>query len=71
MTKALMILLNKGFNEFGFEEIYIRHLKENKGSENVILKNGFKFINEELKHYNKFDKMIKSYKLTRSDYNDK
>ena len=71
MTKALMILLDKGFNEFKLNEIYIRHLSENKGSESVIVKNGFKFIKEELKHYNKFDKMIKSYKLTRSDYDEK
>lgn len=71
MTEALKKLLDIGFNKYNFNEVYISHISENAGSEKVILKNYFKFLNEEMKHYQKFSKMVKTYILTRSDYNAK
>lgn len=66
MTKACKAVIDFGFLYLGLEKVIISHEKNNKGSEKVIVNNGFHYIEEKL--YSKSKTMNKFYEINKSDY---
>lgn len=71
MTKALSMMLKIAFNELKVSEVYISHDINNKGSENVILKNGFKlFETKAVEQPIKNRSVVMNYYIKRNEDND-
>lgn len=71
MTKALDKLLDIGFNEYKFDEVYIEHVITNIGSQAVIIKNNFKFFKEIIRFNRRKneEETLLCYKMTKEQYN--
>lgn len=63
MTISCKALIDFGFDYLGLKRINIRHLKENIGSQRVIEKCGFEFINETYDEKNNI--FLLNYKMER------
>lgn len=72
MSLAVKKLLEIGFNELNYPEIYIYHDVDNVGSKNVIIKNRFNYLRtidykETIKNKTS---TLKEYVIKKDDYND-
>lgn len=66
MTKACKALIDFGFNYLGLEKIIISHELNNIGSQRVIEKSGFLFVEEKL--HEKMKTRNKYYEIRRNDF---
>lgn len=73
MSEAVKVILEFGFHKYKLNSITIAHISNNKASEKVIMKAGFRYIGEQ-KDFCYFDNQWwnhKIYEMIKTDYNKK
>lgn len=74
MTKALKIVIDVGFNDYGYDRLIIKHLKNNPASGKVIRNNHFEKIDQYPYAFKKDKGMLASdmivYHMTKEKYDE-